>query len=541
MDDIYFLFLWYLLLTVVSFVSLHSDSFVFLQKINKEVRAERGILLVQLIATWLLILVPSYVYDNTLQVWKDIVEPNVGTVSLLALCLVLASLLIPYNFHLRREGNNFGASLTLLLVVLSFVAFAIILVVVLPLEVRACRCKDGYFGVNCENSCFSSDNKICSGHGTCSDGGCVCDERFTGTLCDSCINEYLYSSDCSTCRNGYSLLLDCTACSVGRDKNDDCQSCIDSYIDKNTSDCVECQPFFFKASSLPSRSSYNAFLKVGSDVCQPCPNLNNKVCNGHGTCNHYQLEVDGVKLAEDASGLCDCDAGYAGPFCERIPGFDLENTESICNGNGDAYAVFEVPEGQFFEEYKELLCECDNGWYPTFSSADSACSEKQDVFGAATECVYGYYLNVNTTRCLACPGGGFLQGCNAINQGGYCLEDGTCQCQINYSPTGNGGYKGDDCKTCADNFYKENNKCRPCPRANGPLVTDSCSGKGYCMTEERIEKWKASFGHDTTSADSYHVYQSSVDEAVSLENLNQYIGKCLCKSGYSNILDGSCN
>ena len=549
MDELYILG-WYLLVTIVSFFALHSDSFVFLKKIRSEVRAERGILLVQLIASWLVILAPSYLFKNTLNVLRDIVEPNTGTVAVLLLCLMLAGLLIAYTFHLRTEGNGFASVVTLIIALLSLVSFVVLLVVVIPLEIAPCACKYGFYGSGCESSC-SIDGQICSGHGTCNPLlGCQCDDRFQGKLCDGCINMYMYETNCESCHDGYSLLDQCTKCSIGRDRLSDppCSKCLSSYLQTNSSDeCTDCTAFHFKPSNLPSRESYNSFLAAGgSDVCTPCPSVNNEVCNGHGTCSHWQsLQDDGSILGIDASGLCDCDIGYFPPLCERIPGYDLENSESICNGHGEAYAVYEVQDGNY-EQFKELLCKCSDDYYPTFSPLDTACSEKRDAFGGVVECIYGYYLNTTLDTCFPCAGGGFLSGCNSNRQGGYCTSEGECICSLSYGALGAGGYVGEDCKKCDLNFYKDSlaedpERCTPCPRTFGPLITDACnSGKGYCVTEGRIKKWIEGFGHDT-SADSYHAYENSVEVVVGLENLQNYLGQCLCKSGFSTILDGSCN
>ena len=540
MTDIY-LFGWYLSVSLVSWFALHSDSFVFLKKMNENVRAERGILLVQLVATWLVIVSPSFTQENSMTVLKDIVEPNMLTVGFSMLALILASLFIPYTFHLREEQNTLGASVSFFFSIAALFTFAIIVIVVLPLEVSQCPCLDGYYGTRCDQSCFDSSGVICSGHGRCNNG-CVCDDKFQGDLCNACINEYSYESNCSTCRFGFSLTFDCTKCEVGRDESTNCQSCMDSYVDNNNSNvCADCKAFYFKPSALPSRESYNAFLRVGSDECTSCPIRNNVVCSGHGVCSHWQLVVDGVPLKENANGRCTCQEGYFGDYCDRIPAFDGENTESICNGRGQPIATYEQVE--LYEEYKETICECNDGYAPS-SSSDDACSNKVNSFGQTTGCVYGYYLNEENTTCKPCAGGGFLQSCNSGRGGGICQEDGTCKCFLNYDKSGNGGYSGEDCKSCAPNFFKDKTsadpeQCVPCPAAFGSTVQEACNGRGYCITEERIEHWKDGLGTDTDS-DSYAAYSVAVDTVVDLGTLKNYIGTCLCRSGYTVGIDGSC-
>ena len=249
MTELYLLF-WYLAVSISSWFALHSESFVFLKRLRKEVRAERGVLLVQLVATWLLVIAPSYLQENSMSVFRDIVEPNLLTIGISMLLLVLAALFIPYSFHLRQEKNELGSSIAFLLSIAALIVFAIILIVVLPLEVAQCPCLEGFYGTNCEKSCLDTSGVICSGHGQCTSTGCVCEERFKGNLCDSCINEYVYDSNCSSCRFGYSLTFDCTRCEVGRDPATDCQLCVDAYVNNNNSSvCDECKAFFFKPSA----------------------------------------------------------------------------------------------------------------------------------------------------------------------------------------------------------------------------------------------------------------------------------------------------
>ena len=537
-----YLALWYGLASIVTWFGLHSESFVFLGRLQKEERAERGILIVQLVASWIVILAPAYLYENRMTVLADIVEPNMLTVGVSMLLLVLAGLLIPYTFHLQQEQNALGATLAMIVSIATLVAFALVVVVVLPLEVAQCPCDVGFYGTNCQETCILN-KLVCSGHGECGSSGCVCDERFSGEFCQGCVNEFLYETNCSTCRDGYSLLFDCTRCETGRDPGTDCQDCVAGYeLNVTGAPCTECKSFYFKPSALPSRQSYNEFLRVGSDQCTPCPEGRGTVCSGHGICQHYKtIGTDGTMLREDASGQCQCEEGYFGPPCDPIPAYDGENTESICNGHGSPTIVYEQED--IFQSYKETVCTCDDSFFPTNSAAGSACTEKRNELGDTVSCVYGYRLIDGA--CVACNGGGFFQACNSARGGGFCDEKGACQCSVTYDPLGNGGYTGADCKTCANNFYRnaaanDPLRCVPCPAAIGPSVEQACGGKGFCITAERIQHWTDGFGTDTDS-DSYAAYSATVETVVDLGDLPSYTGQCLCRSGFSNIIGGSCN
>lgn len=525
------IFAWYVAVLFAAFFAINSDSFVFLKKQQDA----RGTLLVPLLGTWIVISSSAFLQENTLSVWTDIVLANPFSVVTGFLLLLLAGLFIPYTFHLRKEKNTLGATIAFGLSLGSLILFFLLVTVLLPLEIANCPCLNGFYGNECQYSCFN-EGVICSGHGQCTATGCACDDRFQGTFCDSCENQFLYSTDCSTCRSFYSLTFDCTKCEVGRDPSTDCQLCLPAYKNNNASACNECKAFYFKPSALPSRESYNAFLRVGSDECTACPERSGEVCGGHGLCQHFQLELpDGGILGDDASGRCSCEDGYLGEYCDRIAGFDGENTESICNGRGTPLITYESVD--LYEEFKETVCECDEGYAPS-TSADDACSRKIDDLGETIGCIYGHFLSENGT-CIACPGGGFLQGCNAGRGGGTCSEDGACTCFVNYDPSGTGGWSGEGCKDCAPNFYEDNLLCRPCPGAVGPLVQQACGGKGFCITQDRIQHWMNGLGTDTDS-DSYAAYEFAVDLVVDLGDLNQYVGQCLCRSGFTVGLDDSC-
>ena len=101
--------------------------------------------------------------------------------------------------------------------------------VYLPGSIKNCECKDGYYGTECDGSCWGPNLQICNGNGRCLNNGCVCDGNFAGEFCHECINKYVYESECTRCQAGWSLTFRCTRCNEGRDKDQDCQVCLPSY------------------------------------------------------------------------------------------------------------------------------------------------------------------------------------------------------------------------------------------------------------------------------------------------------------------------
>ena len=115
----------------------------------------------------------------------------------------------------------------------------------------------------------------------------------------------------------------------------------------------------------------------------------------------------------DANGDCVCDDGYAGGVagtCEKIPGYDFENLESVCNGHGEAFVTYKQKTSAIYSIFDKLVCKCDTNFLPTLSSSESACSTN----GTDNTCVYGFFKDSNNI-CQPCPGGGF---CKAVMQSG---------------------------------------------------------------------------------------------------------------------------
>jgi len=577
--------LWYLLVGIGCWVGLHSDIFVYTKKKN-EVKSNRGILIVFMVASWLVIIAPAYTESNTMNLIDDVVLPNLTSVGSALLCLTASGIGISYTFHNSVEGNNIAAWSSFIVVVACFTSFVAIILVIIPLEVERCDCLYGYWGESCENSCYDPDNgAICAGHGTCNqDTGCICDGNFDNGLtatCDICINRYSYASNCTSCELGYSLTFLCTKCESGRDIEKDCTECLDSYwVDPDgvynnplTGTCTVCKPNYYKPSALPSRGSYNEFLQFGGDSCIECPKKDNLICGGHGQCQDFwqpytagefrpdEIVINGISLLGlDASGDCICEVGYGGKACDVAPGYDLYNTESICNNNGFAFSVYEQLEDNIFETYKEYACDCNDGYSPSFTTSVDSCSCILDETGTFCEdCVYGYFLNSTGSAsggiCQQCPGGNFLQGCNAGRGAGFCSSiTGLCTCRISYDENGYGGYVGVDCKTCAPNFYRvrlskfyidatdkgdmDPEKCAVCPGATGETVQQACGG-GYCITTERLNLWEADLNSE--NIDSYLAYSILVDTPKTITELRNFIGTCQCRSGFSvNPITGTC-
>ena len=522
---------WFLLTYCVCISHLH---------ISKQ---NNGVANILAISLWLVILAPTFTETNTLTFFRDVFEPNIISISISLLCLLVTGIALGLFFQNHIEENDTAQYIFVLAAAGALSVYVLTVLLFLPVNIDQCSCLYGYYGETCENSCWANNGNICSGHGTCSTNGCQCDSFFQGQTCNACINQYNYDTNCTACNQGYSLLYQCTTCTTGRDPSTACQDCFDGYLeDINYNSpalgCTVCKENYFRPSPDPLIGSYNAFLEFGT-ICTECPKENGNICNGHGQCQHFLLEnPDGdfdyegtTVLGQDASGACACEEGYYGPTCIKALGFDGENTESICAGNGYITTNYRRNFEDIFDTFVGLSCVCDEGWIPNVG--EDACSCKAGFDTQCIECAFGFYLFNGT--CNVCPGGSFTSACNMKHAGGVCNNDGTCTCKVSYV---SGGYTGEDCTTCVNhNFIQVGDSCLPCAGAFSDGFSDSCGGHGVCITQSRLDMWATT----DLASDSFSLYFSLAAEPKSETELANYVGKCECFDGFSlNAATGIC-
>jgi len=518
----------------------------------------RGSTIVYLLSSTTILLTPIITEPNSLYFYTDVILPNIYSSTYILVLLTISAVSIGLSLKEVDENNLSFGIFFIFVSVVSMFSVVVLLLFVVPLNIPKCPCKDNFYGEFCELTCINPNgNGIsapCNGHGVCQNG-CICEDKYKGDFCGACINKYNYSTNCTTCMNGYSELDDCTKCEAGRDIKKNCEVCLeDAYFDDpnniyNTDSCTVCKPFYYRPSASIERGSYNEYLQFG-ETCKPCKrDANGDVCNGHGICQHFWTEVENGNFYEglstkpilgvDANGDCICDDGYAAGVagtCEKIPGYDFENTESICNGHGEAFITYKQTNNTIYSIFDKLVCKCDTIFLPSYSDSELSCSKNS----TDNTCVYGFYKDDNNNNCKPCPGGGFLQGCNAIRGAGTCSAAGICTCFVSYDQN-SGGYSGVDCKSCANrNFYKvkdskryRNNpsafedpeKCLPCPGAVGPDISQSC-GNGYCITNILLQQ----FSNNNAMFDTFKFATGST---MTLADLESEVGECICNTGFS--------
>lgn len=544
---LHYIIIWFLLISVLNYFILHSGRWLYTEKSANAIVVDKAVLLIQLIAIWSVIIAPFITEDNSLNIMTHVIQPNLMTTTISMIILFFIGITIAMSMQARIEKNFFVYVLYWVFCFASIITYFILILVFIPWNIENCPCQNGYFGNQCLKTCIT-ENSVCSGHGTCMELGCACDTRFKGIFCSECVNQFNYESNCSSCNAGYSLDLDCTTCEQGRDPLDNCQSCKDGYLEDETYNsielgCTTCKENYYRPTSNPLVGSYNKFLQYG-DICTACEGFPN-VCNNRGKCNHFLTPDENgdflyngeLVLGQLANGECECDDGYAGPNCIKIQGYDNTNEESVCNGHGDVYEIYDQEENNIFETFQGIECDCDEGYVATNDEHTCSC------FGTSPTncetCIFGYYLF--NSECKPCPGGGFLKSCNADVGAGVCKTDGTCSCLQSYI---NGGYSGDSCAECMNNnFYKIKNsiyanesgaepeKCQACPGATGPAPNEACGGHGFCITDTRLSYWDNN--STDVSSDTFDVFKLQTKYDGTRSDLDNLVGTCVCHEGFS--------
>ena len=213
---------------IVAFYLLAFTSSVLHISINS---LKDGTLFVHMITMWLVIFGPTFTEENTLTFYDHIFKPNMMSLAISLTSLIVAGIAAGMFVEGGFQKNSVGQYIFTGVSVGCLIMYVVVVVVVMPVNVNQCKCLYGYYGSECEQSCFGNNNFICSGHGTCSVSGCICEDRFQGLTCNACINEYNYETNCSACNQGYSLTFQCTKCTTGRDPTDNCQSCLEGYLE----------------------------------------------------------------------------------------------------------------------------------------------------------------------------------------------------------------------------------------------------------------------------------------------------------------------
>ena len=389
-----------------------------------------------------------------------------------------------------------------------------------PYELPPCPCDPGYFGRNCL-PCPNCANGECF-DGTDGSGECLCDNGWAGATCSVCADTFEGAS-CDRCKRGWDGDK-CDVCYPGYEGSN-CDSCEDGVVteqDEKGVLCVSCKPghygifcepcpdckvhdplgfckdnAYHEANFYDAQSCTETSTTCSTNLDCPSKNCRGKCVSGiitDGTlCQSSEDCLEGFECefktccAEEryGDGTCECGSnGYSGPFCEPCPGFDGVYSRTVCGGHGTCMAVY-VGEG-IDRSYSHLKCECASVGvdpFPAWTGPTCSCYKETSQELNCTSCADGAY----GPDCVTCPGGAGIAQCSYH---GTCSDgisgDGTCDCDVDITFGGLGGWGGASCSSChSGDFYGD--RCETCPgimmvgcHTSSFLAT--LPGSGNCIT-----------------------------------------------------------
>eukprot|EP00941_MAST-03F_sp_MAST-3F-sp1_P002399 g2399.t1 len=383
------------------------------------------------------------------------------------------------------------------------------------------------------------DKINCGAHGTCTNGSCICKDRYSGDFCEIAPASACTGVECDAhgiCREGKCLCSDgyhgekcelepspCLGINCGQhgtcDNSGKCQ-CGDGYSGENceiepgpcyTVDCGEngtCRATSKTAAECDCTNGYSGArcLSPPKSSTGQCENVN---CGEHGNCvsgkcvctNGWSDDLCqtkpplcfGINCGDHGScndGKCVCGNGYSGTNCEVQP--------SLCYGvecGEHGSCAKESGKCQCTDDYSGERCEiipdkCKN----------IDCGDHGNCLGGNCNCDGGY----SGTKCLIPP-----PACFGINCGSHgSCNDGKCIC--------GDGYSGKTCNV-------EPSRC----------FSVDC-GHGRC--EDGVCKCDDGYSGENCSVTSGSASPDQCENVNCGEHGNCVSGKCVCTNGWSDDL-----
>ncbi|KAJ3452602.1 multiple epidermal growth factor-like domains protein [Anaeramoeba flamelloides] len=337
----------------------------------------------------------------------------------------------------------------------------------------SCDCEEGWNGDTCENELCPTDK--CGDHGTCvpSDGSCDCDIGYSGDVCETnvcsettCANEGTCDPETGTCECQDGWIGD--TCEEWACPDDKCKN--NGFCDTHTGTC-RCDSGWIGDTCEEEACPNDKCLNGGTcsettgecsciDIwtgefctekkCQP------DTCNYRGECDIYtgecdcnegwegsrcQIEICPINMCAPNGecsyddGLCHCDDGFSGDHCENDHCAIDYNSCNAANNGGTCNYTGTVGHCDCNEDWSGPSCEVDGR---SLCTTDEQCLNGGVCLDEQCDCADGWdgdYCDDDScghTRC---------------NSHGFCLDDGTCQCDP--------GYDDLDCSLdiCEDDMY----------------------------------------------------------------------------------------
>ena len=421
------------------------------------------------------------------------------------------------------------------------------------------QCDDGFYGKICDRTCFADLNNndvsdlslsgdhqicrvlrknngecnVCSGHGSCVDGGCRCVDDYFDSFSDQCAQTCPGDPVCSghgTCQL-YGATAGC-ACEYGW-RGDDCG--VKCPGDPVCSGHGVCSAEYIDG--IPITSCACTGVYGGKNCSVKCPG-DETPCSGHGSCDLETslctcesdlvewtgagcncsdlLTCSGRGACEDGDCRCrdnfrgkhclQCQQNYYGSECQLYcdPNADANATHLGCSGRGTCTVVH--------DESETIKCACDTTPVHLFLDKRRSFTPSYSADLNCKDCTAGFFPKVGVFEAFDTTPLGLYVPCQetcasaTCNNAGVCNDrygepgQSLCVCAhervnaITYCSTCNAGWfpdrvgHADACtKYCSpdvvtfvyDNYFTNTDIRRVHCNGHG-----SCSSEGFCVCEE---------------------------------------------------------
>ncbi|XP_059159686.1 G surface protein, allelic form 168-like [Physella acuta] len=389
-------------------------------------------------------------------------------------------------------------------------------------------CNGTHYGVNCSLPCGCVLNNTIDCNET--DGSCRCKTGWTGTKCDTDINECLNTSYCpdphDSCYNlNGTAQCRCDDGFVFSALNSSCQACDTTHYGTNCS--TQCQCVIANTADCNDtngacicKQGWNGFFcQTDIDEClnsSYCPDPHDYCYNLNGSA---ECRCDVGFTKPSSSALCQaCDATHYGTNCSSTCLCIVANTAD-CN---DTFGT----------------CTCKTGWTGTNCDLDidecsnsSYCGQHEECHNlngsAECRCVSGYQKLTPGALCQVCNGTHYGVNCSlpcgcVLNNTIDCNEtDGSCRCKT--------GWTGTKCDTdineCLNTSY--------CPDPH-----DSCynlNGTAQCRCDDGFVFSALNSSCQACDTTHYGTNCSTQCQCViaNTADCNDTNGACICKQGWN--------
>jgi len=129
---IQFIIAWFLFLTIFAIFHYHA------------VDNNKGILTIEILAIWMVIIAPTFSETNTLTFFQNVFQPNIVSISISFVCLVVAGISLGLFFQSSFENNITSQYIFVTTSSIAIIFYILFVLLLVPVNIDQCSCLYGY-------------------------------------------------------------------------------------------------------------------------------------------------------------------------------------------------------------------------------------------------------------------------------------------------------------------------------------------------------------------------------------------------------------